>query len=75
VRGQLLMWESFLTPRASLLKTEPYPFLGFEHLLAFEVNRGIPDEEWAIQRAKGKEEPKVPAQSPPSVRQMDLLFS
>jgi Domain of unknown function (DUF4365) len=50
VRGQLLMWASFLTPQATMFETEPYAFLGLGKPATFEVDRGIDDARWDAQR-------------------------
>jgi hypothetical protein len=50
VRGQLLMWASFLTPHATMFDEEPYPFLGLGRLVTAEVDRGIDDARWDVER-------------------------
>lgn len=52
VRGQILMWAGFLTPRADLFHSEPYPFLGFGDLLTLDADRGIDDEQWDAGRER-----------------------
>jgi hypothetical protein len=51
VRGQLLMWASFLCPSADLFYTEPYPFLGFSEPVVFDVDRGINDAAWEMKKS------------------------
>lgn len=56
VRGQVIMWAAFLTPRADLLRDDPYPFLGYWDLERFEAESGVLDSEWNANRSAGKQE-------------------
>ena len=55
VRGQLIMWAAFLTPRGDLFHSDPYPFLGFGEPVTFEADRGIDDVSWDAKREKAHE--------------------
>lgn len=45
VLGQLVMWEELLSAEGDFF-VEPYPFLGFGKLLAFQTDQGIDDASW-----------------------------
>lgn len=72
VRGQVIMWAAYLTPRADMLRVEPYPFLGFWDLRAFPVESGIADGEWDATRSSAKED-AAEGEQEQSVESFDLV--
>jgi hypothetical protein len=44
--GQAVMWEEILSASEDLF-VDPYPYLSFGRLLAFNIDRGIDDASWA----------------------------
>lgn len=45
IRGQLVMWEELLSGQGDLF-AEAYPFLAFNQLLSFDIEKGLSDAAW-----------------------------
>jgi hypothetical protein len=58
VRGQLVMWGAYLSPRGDMFADDPYPYLGFGDLETISVERGIDDTSWTALRVGSNGSPQ-----------------
>lgn len=61
VRGQVIMWAAFLTPRPDMFTPELYPFLGFGELASFEADRGVDETLWGTEKERSHPQEQEPA--------------